>query len=166
MPTHLILLAAGAGTRMLSERAKVLHEIAGAPIFAHALTSAAHLDGKRIIVTGHDGEAVRKAAHVLDERLICVDQTRQLGTAHAVTMAAGALQDAGGDTVMLYGDTPFIRPETLDAMRDARAAGADIVFLGFEAADPARYGRMVADGDTLLKIVEWKDASAPERAIT
>ncbi|NND17565.1 MAG: bifunctional UDP-N-acetylglucosamine diphosphorylase/glucosamine-1-phosphate N-acetyltransferase GlmU [Silicimonas sp.] len=166
MPTHLILLAAGAGTRMLSERAKVLHEIAGAPIFAHALASAAHLDGKRIIVTGHDGEAVRKAAHDFDERLICVDQIRQLGTAHAVTMAADALKDAGGDTVMLYGDTPFIRPETLDAMRDARAAGADIVFLGFEAADPARYGRMVADGDTLLKIVEWKDATTPERAIT
>ena len=165
MSTNLILLAAGAGTRMLSDRAKVLHEIAGAPIFAHALNSAAALDGLRVVVTGHDGASVRKAALEFDETLICVDQPRQLGTAHAVTMAADALKDAGGDTVMLFGDTPFIRPETLEAMSTARADGADIVFLGFQAADPARYGRMITEGDTLLKIVEWKDASEDERAI-
>lgn len=105
MPTHLILLAAGAGTRMLSDRAKVLHEIAGAPIFAHALASAAHLDGRRVIVTGHDGDAVRKTALDLDPDLIPVEQAEQLGTAHAVTMAAKALDGAGGDTVMLFGDT-------------------------------------------------------------
>lgn len=166
MPTHLILLAAGAGTRMLSDRAKVLHEIGGAPIFAHTLASAAHLDGKKVIVTGHDGEFVRVAAKELDDSLICVDQPEQLGTAHAVTMATEALKGAGGDTVMLFGDTPFIRPETLDAMSQARTNGADIVFLGFNAIDPARYGRLITDGDTLLKIVEWKDASEDERAIT
>jgi bifunctional UDP-N-acetylglucosamine pyrophosphorylase/glucosamine-1-phosphate N-acetyltransferase len=166
MPTHLILLAAGAGTRMMSDRAKVLHEIAGAPLFAHALASATDLDGRKVIVTGHEGASVRKAALELDETLTCVEQAEQKGTAHAVTMAADTLKDAGGDTVMLFGDTPFIRPETLQAMSAARAAGADIVFLGFEAADPARYGRMITDGDTLIRIVEWKDATEDERAIT
>lgn len=166
MPTHLILLAAGEGTRMLSDMPKVLHEIAGAPIFAHALASAGELDGRRVIVVGHGGDAVRKAAVALDEELIVVEQSEQLGTAHAVTMATEALEGAGGDTVMLFGDTPFIRPETLAAMREAREAGADIVFLGFLAADPGRYGRMVTEGDRLLRIVEYKDATDEERSIT
>jgi bifunctional UDP-N-acetylglucosamine pyrophosphorylase/glucosamine-1-phosphate N-acetyltransferase len=166
MATHLILLAAGAGTRMLSDRAKVLHEVGGAPLFAHALASAAHLDGRRVIVTGHDGEAVTRAALDFDDTLITVDQPERLGTAHAVTMAAQALDGAGGDTLMLFGDTPFIRPETIEAMASARAEGADIVFLGFETHSPNRYGRMVTEGDRLLKIVEWKDATEAERAIT
>ncbi len=151
---------------MLSDTPKVLHEIAGAPLFAHALSSANELDGKRVIVVGHGGDAVRQAANALDETLICVEQTDQLGTAHAVTMAADALAGADGDTVMLFGDTPFIKPETLARMADARKAGADIVFLGFEAMDPGRYGRMVTDGDRLIKIVEFKDATEEERAIT
>ena len=71
-----------------------------------------------------------------------------------------------GDTVMLFGDTPFIKPETLTRMEAMRASGADIVFLGFEAADPGRYGRMVVEGDRLLRIVEYKDASDAERDIT
>ena len=166
MPTHLILLAAGSGTRMMSDRAKVLHEIAGAPLFAHALASAAHLDGRRVIVTGHDGEAVTKAALDFDDTLITVDQPERLGTAHAVTMAARALEGAGGDTLMLFGDTPFIRPETIDAMTRARDEGADIVFLGFETDSPNHYGRMVTKGDRLQKIVEWKDATEAERTIT
>ena len=165
MPTHLILLAAGEGTRMLSDTPKVLHEIAGAPLFAHALASAGELDGRRVIVVGHGGEAVRKAAEALDETLLTVEQTEQLGTAHAVTMATDALAGAGGDTVMLFGDTPFIKPETLAAMAEARKAGADIVFLGFEASDPGRYGRMVTDGNRLLRIVEFKDATHEELAL-
>lgn len=165
MPTHLILLAAGAGTRMLSDRPKVLHEIAGAPLFAHALASASQLDGRRVIVVGHGGGEVRKAALDFDDTLTIAEQPDQLGTAHAVRMAEDALSGAGGDTVMLFGDTPFIRPETLEAMSAVRQAGADIVFLGFKADDPGRYGRMVTDGDTLLKIVEWKDATETERGI-
>jgi bifunctional UDP-N-acetylglucosamine pyrophosphorylase/glucosamine-1-phosphate N-acetyltransferase len=166
MPTNLILLAAGEGTRMNSDTPKVLHRIGGAPIFAHALASAADIDGRRVIVVGHGGEAVAKAAQEVDPDILIARQPEQKGTAHAVTMAAAALDGAGGDTVMLFGDTPFIRPETIDAMRDKREAGADIVFLGFEAADPGRYGRMLTDGDTLLRIVEWKDATPEERAIT
>ena len=166
MPTHLILLAAGEGTRMNSDTPKVLHRIGGAPIFAHALASASALDGRRVIVVGHGGEAVAAAAHEVDPEILIAEQAEQKGTAHAVTMAADALRGAGGDTVMLFGDTPFIRAETLDAMREARKAGADIVFLGFEAADPGRYGRMICESDRLIRIVEWKDATEAERGLT
>ena len=166
MPTHLILLAAGEGSRMLSDTPKVLHQVAGAPLFVHALNSAAALDGRRVLVVGHAGNTVRKAAAAVDDTLLIVEQAEQLGTAHAVTMAAEALDGAGGDTVMLYGDTPFIRPETLAKMAEAREAGADIVFLGFHAADPGRYGRMVTKAHVLERIVEYADATDRERAIT
>jgi bifunctional UDP-N-acetylglucosamine pyrophosphorylase/glucosamine-1-phosphate N-acetyltransferase len=109
---------------------------------------------------------VTKAALDFDDTLITVDQPERLGTAHAVTMAARALEGAGGDTLMLFGDTPFIRPETIDAMTRARDEGADIVFLGFETDSPNHYGRMVTKGDRLQKIVEWKDATEAERTIT
>ena len=166
MPTHLILLAAGEGTRMQSDTPKVLHEIAHAPLFEHALMSAAALDGRRVIVVGHGGEEVAAAARALDPDILVAEQKEQLGTAHAVAQAATALDGAGGDTLMLFGDTPFIQPETLSRMERMRAEGADIVFLGFEAAEPGRYGRMVREGDRLLRIVEFKDANEEERAIT
>ena len=166
MPTHLILLAAGEGTRMQSDTPKVLHRIAGAPLFQHAMNSAAELDGRRVLVVGHGGAAVAKAAREIDPEILIAEQKEQLGTAHAVVQASEALNGAGGDTVMLFGDTPFIRPETLTRMKDMRGQGADIVFLGFEAADPGRYGRMVTEGDTLVRIVEFKDANDSERAIT
>ncbi|MGR3513236.1 MAG: bifunctional UDP-N-acetylglucosamine diphosphorylase/glucosamine-1-phosphate N-acetyltransferase GlmU [Paracoccaceae bacterium] len=166
MPTHLILLAAGEGTRMQSDTPKVLHKIAHAPLFQHALMSAAALDGRRVIVVGHGGDAVGAAAQAYDPDFHIVEQREQLGTAHAVAQAADALEGAGGDTLMLFGDTPFISPETITRMQNMRTEGADIVFLGFEAADPGRYGRMVTDGDTLTRIVEYKDASEDERAIT
>ena len=105
MSTHLILLAAGAGTRMVSERPKVLHQIAGAPLFQHALASAAALEGDRVIVVGHGGDEVQAAALGLDPALICVTQDQQRGTAHAVSTAAPALKGKGGDTLILFGDT-------------------------------------------------------------
>ena len=166
MTTHLILLAAGEGTRMKSDRAKALHEIGGAPMFVHALASADELSsGRRVIVVGHGGDAVADAARSLDDTILIARQEMQLGTAHAVGAAASALDGAEGDALVLYGDTPFIRPETLANMADARQAGADIVILGFEAEDPARYGRFITEGDTLLRIVEWKDATEEERAV-
>jgi bifunctional UDP-N-acetylglucosamine pyrophosphorylase/glucosamine-1-phosphate N-acetyltransferase len=165
MATQLIVLAAGQGTRMLSDRPKVLHEIGHAPLFAHALASGAVLEPERtVLVVGHGAEAVAEAAREIDDSIAIAVQEEQKGTAHAVLAAGPALEGAGGDTVVLYGDTPFIRPETLERMKEARAAH-DIVVLGFEAADPARYGRLILDGDRLLRIVEFKDATPDERAI-
>ena len=167
MPVSLIVLAAGQGTRMQSDLPKVMHEIGGAPLFAHALASGAALDRARtVVVAGHGFELVEKAALALDEEIVVARQDEQLGTAHAVAQAADALAGVGGDAVVLYGDTPFIRPETLEAMAEARAGGADLVVLGFEAADPGRYGRLVVEDGALTRIVEFKDATEAERAIT
>ena len=166
MPTHLIVLAAGAGTRMLSDRPKALHEIGGTPILAHVLASAKALDGERVLVVGKDGDAVGREALKSDGKIRIAKQSEQRGTAHAVMVAAPELDGKGGDTLVLLGDTPFISPETISAMGKARADGGEIVFLGFEASDPGRYGRIVSDGATLLRIVEWKDADDATRAMT
>ncbi|CUH33051.1 Bifunctional protein GlmU [Jannaschia seosinensis] len=166
MPTALIVLAAGRGSRMLSDRAKVLHEVAHAPLLAHALRAGESIAPERtVIVAGHDGDAVVAAARAHDPGAVVVRQTEQLGTAHAVAQARDALAGFEGDVIVLYGDTPFIRPATLESMLAARTAGADVVVLGFEAADPGRYGRLVAQGDRLERIVEAKDASAEELSI-
>jgi len=167
MPSHLVVLAAGAGTRMQSDLPKVLHQIGHAPLFAHALASAVTLEpGRRVLVAGHGADAVRKAAAETDPDLQVVLQSEQLGTGHAVAQARAALEGAEGDVFVLYGDTPFIRPETLTRMAEARRDGAAVVVLGFEAADPGRYGRLKMAGDRLEAIVEFKDASEDERAIT
>ncbi len=167
MSTALIILAAGQGTRMNSAIPKVLHELAGAPLFAHALRAGAALAPERVVlVVGHGAGAVEKAALALEPDITIAVQAEQNGTAHAVAQARGALDGFTGDALVLYGDTPFIRPETLAAMQEARTGGADVVVLGFEAADPGRYGRLVVEGDRLARIVEFKDASESERAIT
>jgi bifunctional UDP-N-acetylglucosamine pyrophosphorylase/glucosamine-1-phosphate N-acetyltransferase len=165
MQVSLIVLAAGMGTRMNSELPKVLHRLGGVPMLHHALAAGRALDSARVVVvTGHGADAVAKAAEDFDKAVACVVQDPQLGTAHAVAQAAPLLADAGGEAVVLYGDTPFVRGETLQAMLDARARHA-VVILGFEARDPGRYGRLVVQGDQLLRIVEWKDATEAERAI-
>jgi bifunctional UDP-N-acetylglucosamine pyrophosphorylase/glucosamine-1-phosphate N-acetyltransferase len=166
MQVSLIVLAAGQGTRMNSDLPKVLHPLAGVPMLHHALAAGRALDPARIVVvTGHGTDAVSKAALSFDEACDCVLQDPQLGTGHAVAQAAPLLTDATGAAIVLYGDTPFVRPETLQAMLDARARH-QVIFLGFTPADPARYGRLVTEGDQLLRIVEYKDATEAERAIT
>jgi bifunctional UDP-N-acetylglucosamine pyrophosphorylase / glucosamine-1-phosphate N-acetyltransferase len=168
MPVAVILLAAGQGTRMNSELPKVLHRLAAAPLIAHALAAARSLEPARtVVVVGHGGEAVAAAARGIDDEIAVVTQAEQKGTGHAVLQAAPALDGFAGDAIVLYGDTPFIRPETLAAMLDARAAGADLVVLGFDAADPAGYGRLIVDeAGALQAIVEARDATPEERAIT
>ncbi len=166
MPVSLIILAAGQGTRMNSERPKVLHKLAAAPLLHHAMAAARALDPARtVVVAGHGAEAVAKSARAFDETAEIVLQDEQLGTGHAVAQAAPLLADAPGEAIVLYGDTPFIRAETLEAMLEARARHA-VVVLGFEARDPGRYGRLILDGDSLARIVEYKDASDAERAVT
>ncbi|MFC3179938.1 bifunctional UDP-N-acetylglucosamine diphosphorylase/glucosamine-1-phosphate N-acetyltransferase GlmU [Cypionkella sinensis] len=166
MAVSFIILAAGMGSRMNSDTPKVLHHVAAAPLLHHALTAARSLEPSRIVVvTGHGAAEVAKSAETFDPAIECVLQEPQLGTAHAVDMAAPLLKDFAGDAIVLYGDTPFIRPETLAAMLDARKKHA-VVVLGFQAKDPGRYGRLVTQGDALEKIVEYKDATDAERSIT
>ena len=132
MQVSVIILAAGMGTRMNSDRAKVLHPLGGVPMLHHALTAARALEPSRIVVvTGHEAEAVAKSALDFDETIQTVVQEPQSGTGHAVAQAAPFLKDAEGEAIVLYGDTPFVRPETLQAMRAARARHA-VVFLGFQ----------------------------------
>ncbi|MCF8512238.1 MAG: bifunctional UDP-N-acetylglucosamine diphosphorylase/glucosamine-1-phosphate N-acetyltransferase GlmU [Rhodobacteraceae bacterium] len=166
MPVSLIVLAAGMGTRMNSELPKVLHKVAAAPMLHHALAAGASLSpDKIVVVTGHGADEVARAAQHYDEAVETVVQDPQLGTAHAVAQAAPKLADVAGDAIVLYGDTPFIRPETLAAMLAARAEHG-VVVLGFHARHPGRYGRLLTAGDRLLAIREFKDASDEERAIT
>jgi len=166
MTISLVILAAGMGSRMNSDLPKVLHPLGGAPLLAHAMHAAQALDPERVVVvTGYGAEAVAKAARAQNPEVLIAHQADQNGTAHAVAQAREALAGVRGDVIVLYGDTPFVQTETLAAMLAARADHA-VVVLGFDAADPGRYGRLVMAGDTLERIVEFNDATADERAIT
>jgi bifunctional UDP-N-acetylglucosamine pyrophosphorylase/glucosamine-1-phosphate N-acetyltransferase len=166
MSVSVILLAAGQGTRMNSDLPKVLHPLGAAPLLHHAMRAAQALDpGRMIVVTGHGAEAVAKAARAFDPDVQVVLQAEQHGTGHAVQQAAPLLAGTQGDAIVLYGDTPFVRPETLERLLHARARHA-VVVLGFQAADPDRYGRLVTEGDTLQRIVEYKVATEAERTLT
>jgi len=165
-PSALIILAAGAGKRMASDLPKPLHLIGGAPMLAHALAAGAALEPARIIVvTGHGADQVEAAVADIAPWAECVRQDEQLGTGHAVLQARAALADFDGDAFVLYADTPFISEATLHAMQAARASH-DLVALGFHAADPGRYGRMLMEDDRLVRIVEAKDATPEQLAIT
>ncbi len=165
MNVSLVILAAGQGTRMGSDLPKVLHRLAGVPLILHAMRAGRILEPARVVVvTGHGGAQVAQVVADEDETALIVTQEEQLGTAHAVAQARAALEGQAGDVVVLYGDTPFISPATLEAMLAARATH-DLVVLGFEADDPGRYGRLVVQGETLERIVEFKDATEEERAI-
>ncbi|VDC31719.1 bifunctional UDP-N-acetylglucosamine diphosphorylase/glucosamine-1-phosphate N-acetyltransferase GlmU [Pseudogemmobacter humi] len=166
MPVSLIILAAGQGTRMNSDLPKVLHKVAAAPLLHHAMAAGAALSPDRtVVVAGHGADEVAASARAFDPEVTVVIQAEQNGTGHAVDQARDALADAPGEAIVLYGDTPFIRPETLEAMLEARARHA-VVVLGFKAADPGRYGRLIMEGDSLARIVEYKDATDEERAVT
>ena len=166
MSIAVVILAAGKGNRMQSDLPKVLHPLAQVPILAHAIRSARFSDPeKMVIVAGHGFSQVAKAALEFAPDAIVVEQAEQLGTGHAVAQAKSALEDFDGDVIVLYGDTPFISEDTIAAIQSARRS-SDLVVLGFDAADPARYGRLVTQGDVLDRIVEFKDATPEERAIT
>lgn len=165
MSNALVILAAGKGTRMQSDLPKVLHPIAHAPMLAHAMRTGGALDPERVvIIAGVGADAVTAAAHNVDETAEIVLQTEQNGTGHAVAQARDALDGFAGDLFVLFGDTPFIQPETLKKMQAARGA-FDLVILGFHAADPARYGRIEMTGDAVERIVEFKDATPQQREI-
>lgn len=164
MQVSVIILAAGQGTRMNSDLPKVLHQVAAAPLLHHAMRTSATLQPERtVVVVGHGAEAVTKAVRDENPDAQIVVQAEQLGTGHAVRQALPALEGFSGKVIILYGDTPFISPETLAKLA---ASTADVTVLGFHTASrPQRYGRLVMEGDALLRIVEYKDATEAERAI-
>ncbi|OCX61148.1 UDP-N-acetylglucosamine diphosphorylase/glucosamine-1-phosphate N-acetyltransferase [Thioclava sp. SK-1] len=164
MANALIVLAAGKGTRMNSDLPKVLHQVGRAPLVAHALAAGRALEPERIVVvTGHGAQQVQAAVEHWAPQAECVLQEEQLGTGHAVAQALPCLDGFDGRVIVLYGDTPFIRAETLERLSESDAA---VTVLGFETEEPGRYGRLIASGPGLERIVEFKDASDEERAIT
>jgi bifunctional UDP-N-acetylglucosamine pyrophosphorylase/glucosamine-1-phosphate N-acetyltransferase len=163
-----IILAAGKGTRMKSDTHKVLHPLAGRPMLLHLIDSAAALDPARtIVVVGAGREQVEAA--VRPHGAETVHQAEQLGTGHAVRMAEEALDGFEGDVLILYGDVPLVPTATMKRMLDRLHGAGDpaVVVLGFRPPEPGAYGRVIANPDgSLVKIVEFKDASAEERAET
>jgi bifunctional UDP-N-acetylglucosamine pyrophosphorylase/glucosamine-1-phosphate N-acetyltransferase len=167
-PLAVIILAAGQGTRMKSTRHKVLHPIAGRPMLLHLLASVAELAPERQVVVVGAGRDQVEAAVAGTGAVIAV-QDQQLGTGHAVAQAHDALAGFAGDVLILYGDVPLVGAGTMRAMLDRLAQGDDprVVVLGFRPDDAAAYGRIIADGQGIIdKMVEYKDASDTERAVT
>lgn len=162
LPLHVIILAAGEGKRMKSALPKVLQPIAGRPMLAHVVDTARQLRPEAIhVVHGHGGEQVR-AAFAGQDDLQWAEQTQRLGTGHAVEQAMPQVPDAA-NVLVLYGDVPLIRAETLQRLLDAQARLAVLVA---EPADPTGYGRIVRDAEgKVAAIVEQKDADDEQRRI-
>ena len=161
-----IVLAAGEGTRMRSARPKVLHSIAGRSLLAHVLAAVGEAGvTATAVVVGPGQEAVAAEALRISPGAQCFVQGERRGTAHAVLAAKSAIERQPDDILIVYGDTPFIRPATLKRLRAALAANAAVAVLGFRPADPAGYGRLIVAGGKLIAIREEADASASERAI-
>jgi len=163
-PLAIVVLAAGRGTRMGSDTPKVLHPLGQVPMLHHAMAAAQSLGPDRmIVVTGYGAEAVAEAARAFAPDVITVNQAEQLGTGHAVEQALPELEGFAGKVLILYGDTPFL---STDRLREMVETDADVVVLGFEAVEPGRYGRLIVRDGALDKIVEAKDASSEELAVT
>jgi bifunctional UDP-N-acetylglucosamine pyrophosphorylase/glucosamine-1-phosphate N-acetyltransferase len=159
-----VVLAAGEGTRMRSAQPKVLHAVAGQSLLAHTLTAVRLAGGDAIsVVVGPLAEDVAlEARRMAPEAEIFVQQERR-GTAHAVLAARSALERCPDDVLIVFADTPLLRPATLREMRKALAQGASLVVLAFRARDPAGYGRLILRDGELVAIREELDASAIER---
>ena len=167
-PVAAIILAAGKGTRMKSDLHKVLHPIAGRSMLLHLIDNVGRLSPERVVVvTGAGREQVEAAVAPLGVGTAL--QAEQLGTGHAVAQARDALAGFDGDVLILYGDVPLVETATMKRMID-RLSEADrpaAVVLGFRPSDPAAYGRVIADADGRIdRMVEFKDASTEERAVT
>lgn len=162
-----VILAAGQGTRMRSDTHKVLHPIAGKALLMHLLDSVDRLGAeKRVVVVGKGRDQVEKALNGRD--VIIAHQAEQKGTAHAVQQAKDALASYDGAVLILYGDTPFVEPETLKRMLDRLdgGGGPGVVVLASTPDDPLKYGRIIlGEGDHIAKMVEFKDATEEERAV-
>ena len=164
-PVAAIILAAGKGTRMKSDLHKVLHPIAGRPMLAHLLASVAELQpAKLVVVVGDKAEQVEPLVREFGG--VVALQDPQHGTGHAVQQAEAALAGFDGDVLILFGDVPFVRTETMRRMLARLAEAQGAVVAAFRPGDPKHYGRILTEGDgTIRKMVEYKDASEAERAL-
>lgn len=163
--TYAIVLAAGQGTRMKSNLYKVLHPVCGKPMVEHVIDHVRGIGADRVVtVVGHGAEKVEET---LGEKSEYVLQAEQLGTAHAVQQAEELLGDLEGTTLVICGDTPLIRSETMEALvRNHREMGAKATILTAIAEDPTGYGRIIrGEHGEVLRNVEQKDASPEEQAI-
>ena len=165
LPLHVVVLAAGEGKRMRSSRPKVLQPLAGRPMLAHVLDAAAALQPEAIhVVHGHAGEQVRAA--FADAELVWAEQREQLGTGHAVAKAMPAIPDTA-QVLVLYGDVPLLRAETLQPMLLSAVDAEDrLAVLAAQLADPGGYGRVVTDArGRVAAIIEQRDATPEQAAI-
>ncbi|OQW67904.1 MAG: UDP-N-acetylglucosamine diphosphorylase/glucosamine-1-phosphate N-acetyltransferase [Proteobacteria bacterium ST_bin12] len=161
-PLNIVILAAGKGTRMHSNKPKVLHEIGGKPILAHVIDCAKTLNPQKIIVVyGYGGETVREAfAH---EKIIWVNQAEQLGTGHAVQQATPYLDD-DANTLIMLGDVPLVNVDACKKL--IQSADKQLAILSFNKVDPTGYGRIIRNNHLVTAIVEHKDATEIQRKIT
>ncbi|RKH44122.1 bifunctional UDP-N-acetylglucosamine diphosphorylase/glucosamine-1-phosphate N-acetyltransferase GlmU [Corallococcus sicarius] len=164
-----VVLCAGKGTRMKSEKAKVLHPILGRPICAYPLKRALELGATSVVpVVGHQAAEVEKSirAHFPDAPLRFALQKEQRGTADAVKAAEDALKGHDGRVLILYGDVPLLRKETLQALLAAHdAAGGALALVSTTLADPTGYGRVIREAGKVARIVEHKDCTPEQRAV-
>ncbi len=162
---YAIVLAAGKGTRMKSARAKVLHEVLFSPMICHVMDSLAELRARSFVVTGHQADRVEEALAPYTPTFVRQDE--QLGTGHAILATEGVLAAKTGTALILCGDTPLLRPQTLRQMAAAHTGSGNILTVMTTVLDdPAGYGRIISNGTgEVLRIVEEKDASAGERQI-
>jgi bifunctional UDP-N-acetylglucosamine pyrophosphorylase/glucosamine-1-phosphate N-acetyltransferase len=161
-----IVLAAGEGTRMRSSLPKVLHPIAGSSLLAHVLRAAPSGDGAALaVVVGPDHQTVvDEVVRVRSDAATFVQRERK-GTAHAVLAARDAIAKGTDDLLIVFGDTPLVTAATFDRLRAALTEGAALAVLGFRAADPTGYGRLLVEGEQLVAIREQADASEQERKV-
>jgi bifunctional UDP-N-acetylglucosamine pyrophosphorylase/glucosamine-1-phosphate N-acetyltransferase len=162
-----VVLAAGEGTRMRSSKPKVLHEVAGRSLLANVLNAAPHGPGSALaVVIGPDHKAVAEEARRVRSDVATFVQAERLGTAHAVLAAREAIARGADDLLVAFGDTPLISAETFERLRAPLAKGAALAVLGFRAADPTGYGRLLLENGHLVAIREHADATEEERKVT
>ncbi|MCC2097405.1 MAG: bifunctional UDP-N-acetylglucosamine diphosphorylase/glucosamine-1-phosphate N-acetyltransferase GlmU [Hyphomicrobiales bacterium] len=162
-----IVLAAGEGKRMQSAQPKVLHKVAGRSMLGHVLASVrdAGADAIAVVVGPDRGDVADEARSIVPHAEIYT-QSERLGTAHAVLAAEASIARGYDDVLVVFADTPLVRSETFAMMRTALSDDAKVVALGFEAANPAGYGRLLSESGELIAIREDKDASDAERKVT
>jgi UDP-N-acetylglucosamine diphosphorylase/glucosamine-1-phosphate N-acetyltransferase len=161
-----VILAAGKGTRMQSDRAKVLHSLASRPLLIHVLDTVATLDPQRVVVVvGYQSEEVKQAC--ADRPIEFVEQKEQLGTGHAVMQAQVALEDFEGSVLILCGDMPLVQSSTLQTLLQMHhESGAGCTLLSLKTKEKKDFGRVVRGPEgAVLRIVEARDASEQEKTI-